>query len=385
MALKVVCEEDKIISYSLIAQSATLSATATGGATSMTWTLLSVPASSTAMSETRGDFVNGAVTTTGSTSSVQFVTDAALAGTYVFRCVASDGSLLSSPVSDKQNGQQCIVVQTQLHQLSLPNNYQYDWSDYVNNNFLTLESLATHALGGAQHTQSTLAELNTKLSDATLDDSSDSRTPTAHASEHEITGGDVISVAGLSGVLADKQDADKLQGRAISTNVPSDSMYLVWDNALSQWVPKSLARAYATWTNWASSNISIDSSSEKTIVSGAVSIPNTGKYIVRVVSGGYAYTYINNSIFAWSLYIDKGLGSEIKIGNNDRWSCGMLAAYANRVVRFHFEDVATSITAGTRTLTFVGRRVSGSSIYQHGTGQNSVAAVTFLSVDKFFS
>jgi hypothetical protein len=111
--------------------------------------------------------------------------------------------------------------------------------------------------------------------------------------------------------------------------------------------------------------------------------PNTGKYIVRVVSGGYANHKANKSNCALSVYIEKGLGSDIKIGNNDRCSCGMLAAYANRVVRFHFEDVATSITAGTRTLTFVGRRVSGSSIYQHGTGQNSVAAVTFLSVDIY--
>ena len=37
-----------------------------------------------------------------------------------------------------------------------------------------------HEIGGADHTQSTLAELNGKISDATLDDSSDQRTPTSH-------------------------------------------------------------------------------------------------------------------------------------------------------------------------------------------------------------
>jgi hypothetical protein len=37
-----------------------------------------------------------------------------------------------------------------------------------------------HALGGASHTADTLANLNTKVSDATLDDSSASRPPTAH-------------------------------------------------------------------------------------------------------------------------------------------------------------------------------------------------------------
>lgn len=38
-----------------------------------------------------------------------------------------------------------------------------------------------HALGGAAHTADTLAHLNTKVSDATLDDSSASRTPSAHS------------------------------------------------------------------------------------------------------------------------------------------------------------------------------------------------------------
>jgi hypothetical protein len=51
----------------------------------------------------------------------------------------------------------------------------------------------------------TLAELNTKITDATLDDSGDPRTPTLHASTHENGGADEISVAGLSGVLADPQ------------------------------------------------------------------------------------------------------------------------------------------------------------------------------------
>jgi len=52
----------------------------------------------------------------------------------------------------------------------------------------------------------TLAELNAAVTDATLDDASDPRTPTAHASTHENGGGDEISVAGLSGLLADAQN-----------------------------------------------------------------------------------------------------------------------------------------------------------------------------------
>jgi len=62
-----------------------------------------------------------------------------------------------------------------------------------------------HNLGGAEHNADTLANLNAKISDATLDDASDSRTPTAHASSHQNGGSDEISVTGLSGLLADAQ------------------------------------------------------------------------------------------------------------------------------------------------------------------------------------
>jgi hypothetical protein len=51
----------------------------------------------------------------------------------------------------------------------------------------------------------TLAELNTAITDATLDDASDPRTPTSHATSHEDGGGDEISVLNLSGLLADGQ------------------------------------------------------------------------------------------------------------------------------------------------------------------------------------
>jgi len=53
-----------------------------------------------------------------------------------------------------------------------------------------------HALGGAMHTADTLANLNLKVSDATLDDSGDPRTPIAHAASHE-GGADPITPAGI--------------------------------------------------------------------------------------------------------------------------------------------------------------------------------------------
>lgn len=56
-----------------------------------------------------------------------------------------------------------------------------------------------HALGGAAHVADTLAHLNTKVSDATLDDSSDSRTPLAHKASHGVNGTDPIDCTGLVG------------------------------------------------------------------------------------------------------------------------------------------------------------------------------------------
>lgn len=56
-----------------------------------------------------------------------------------------------------------------------------------------------HDLAGAQHNADTLANLNAKVSDATLDDSSATRTPTAHKASHQDGGADEISLAALDG------------------------------------------------------------------------------------------------------------------------------------------------------------------------------------------
>jgi hypothetical protein len=64
-----------------------------------------------------------------------------------------------------------------------------------------------HNLGGSEHNADTLANLNAKVTDATLDDSAASRTPTAHVTSHQNGGGDEMNVGGLSGTLADPQTA----------------------------------------------------------------------------------------------------------------------------------------------------------------------------------
>jgi len=62
-----------------------------------------------------------------------------------------------------------------------------------------------------------------------------------HSARHETGGADEISVAGLSGVLADKQDADKIQGRDVAADAPNDGDVLLWNNTTSQWEPQTVS------------------------------------------------------------------------------------------------------------------------------------------------
>jgi len=67
---------------------------------------------------------------------------------------------------------------------------------------------AAHDLGGAEHTADVLADVNAKISDATLLDTGDIqfKTGALHAAaDHENAGGLEVNVGGLSGLLADDQ------------------------------------------------------------------------------------------------------------------------------------------------------------------------------------
>ena len=58
-----------------------------------------------------------------------------------------------------------------------------------------------------------------------------------HSTEHQDGGVDELNVGGLSGVLADRQDADKLQGRDVQDVAPSDDDVLTWNDTESRWEP----------------------------------------------------------------------------------------------------------------------------------------------------
>lgn len=68
-----------------------------------------------------------------------------------------------------------------------------------------------------------------------------------HATTHQNGESDEINVAGLSGVLADKQDADKLQGRDISSSAPASGQVYAWDT--SEWTPVDQSGSGGTHAN----------------------------------------------------------------------------------------------------------------------------------------
>lgn len=132
----VTCGADVELNYSAGTQNVSLSASGTGSPTSYAWTLLAVPVGSTALTETRGNFINGVSTT----QNPSFVTDGAIAGSYIFQCIATNGEGASSPSIDKENAQQIVFVKTQKFGLKIPNDYMWDWGSSLNTTLTTIET-----------------------------------------------------------------------------------------------------------------------------------------------------------------------------------------------------------------------------------------------------
>lgn len=132
----VTCGADVELNYSAGTQNVSLSASGTGSPTSYAWTLLAVPVGSTALTETRGNFINGVSTT----QNPSFVTDGAIAGSYIFQCIATNGDGTSSPNIDKENAQQIVFVKTQKFSLKIPNDYMWDWGSSLNTTLTTIET-----------------------------------------------------------------------------------------------------------------------------------------------------------------------------------------------------------------------------------------------------
>ena len=102
------------------------SATATNTPTSWLWTILSVPAGLEALlTGSWGDFANGVATMQG--PSLTGIPTNVASGTIVVQCVATNGDGPSNPLIDRWNGQQPVVIKTELLDLPLPGNKEYNW------------------------------------------------------------------------------------------------------------------------------------------------------------------------------------------------------------------------------------------------------------------
>ena len=249
MTLSVTCGTTTVLNYSAGTQSISLSATC-AGATSFAWTLISLPIGSSALSQIRGDFVNG----NSSVQNPSFVTDAGISGSYVFQCIGSNISGSSSPADDKDRGQQLLIIRTQNLGLTLPGSGAYSWTNTFNINYRILEDVypnllvnlnkslgssldsataartpLSHVLTGTLHTSATLAQLNALISDATLDTATASRPPNGTVSGNlagSFPGPTVQKLQGVGVIATGVQNNQSLiysaaQASLYPTSVPS--------------------------------------------------------------------------------------------------------------------------------------------------------------------
>jgi len=121
----VTCGDDQFLEFSSAGtRNINLTATATNPTiTAWAWLLLAIPEGSVANVGVKGDFTDGVATIQNPTLQI----DNAIDGTYVVQCIATNSEGPSNPATDKENGQQLIIVRTATARLELPNDYAYDW------------------------------------------------------------------------------------------------------------------------------------------------------------------------------------------------------------------------------------------------------------------
>ncbi len=188
-----------------------LTVTATGSPTLYTWFMKDVPPGSTVNVGTNGNFVDGE----SNTQNPSFDITGTIEGAFVLECIASNAEGNSDPDSDTDGCQTIIYVLTEFADRKIPGDYQFSYGDDLNETLIaeinkTLDELNTptdntnlnatssyhgllkklsgvssqfmngvgawasteipHNIGGAQHLEDSISNINSKISDAVLDD-----------------------------------------------------------------------------------------------------------------------------------------------------------------------------------------------------------------------
>ena len=138
----VTCGLDIVVDYSVSPRTQALSASATETPTSWRWDMLSVPPGSGANVGTCGDFVDGVAVV----QNPNVIIDGGVDGGYCFQCRATNSDGTSNPAVDKRNGQQLVIVLTEVGQLWLPPDYGFDWGEkYLNKTLRRIAGLMSPA------------------------------------------------------------------------------------------------------------------------------------------------------------------------------------------------------------------------------------------------
>lgn len=192
---EVTCNADLVVVEGALPYLASLGAVATGAPIQWRWLMISVPLGSAANSGVNGDFTHGVSTI----QSPDFTAD--VRGSYVLQAQARNLDGWSVVEDDRESGQQIVVAKSAVLDLPIPGDKQYDWASYMDDVVRKLEAtllshVSRHANGGAD--ELSVAGLTGLLADE--------QDPLDHAADHQNGGGDQMSVAGLTGLLADEQD-----------------------------------------------------------------------------------------------------------------------------------------------------------------------------------
>ena len=175
---------DQTFAYSPTPVTVTLAGAATNTPiTSWKWTMLTVPAGSSADSGANQDFTDGVALV----QNPQF--DADIPGCYVLQLEAENASGWSLPILDKASAQTLCFMVTEDFGWEIPGYQAYRYDPYLINTLLSAESiLASHV---TRHESGGLDEMSVAGLAGLL---ADPQTPLSHATSHEPGGADTMAV-----------------------------------------------------------------------------------------------------------------------------------------------------------------------------------------------